>query len=186
MGFHTFDPAGAERLEDPSRYEYLSVEELLALFEASTEDVVLDLGSGTGFFTDDVAPHVRRIHAVDVQPEMHAFYKDKGVPENVDLVTAEVADLPFDDGQVDAAYSTMTFHEFATPEALGEVGRVLGPGGRLGIADWSASGEGGEGPPTSERYDADRATALLEDAGFEVKSGADRRETFVVSATMTR
>ena len=183
MGFHTFDAEGAERLEDPSRYEYLSVDELLALFEPTPADVVVDLGSGTGFFTDDVAPYARRVHAVDVQPEMHDYYREKGVPDNVDLVTAEVADLPFADGEVDAAFSTMTFHEFATGEALAELARVLGPGGRVGIGDWSAQGEGEHGPPVSERFDAERARDLLAGAGFDVGCTSERRETFVVSAT---
>jgi len=182
MGFHTFDPEGAERLEDQSRYAYLSVDELLALFGPEPGDVVADLGSGTGFYTDDVARHVERVYAVDLQPEMHDHYREKGLPDNVELVTAEVGDLPFADGELDAAFSTMTFHEFATPEALAEVARVLGPGGRLGICDWTAAGAGERGPPVAERFDAAEARARLEAAGFVVDRTEDRRETFVLAA----
>ncbi|WP_139136090.1 class I SAM-dependent methyltransferase, partial [Haladaptatus sp. W1] len=92
-------------------------------------ETVADLGSGTGFYTDDVASFGEAsnvsVYAVDMQDAMHDYYREKGVPENVALVTATIDDLPFDDDELDAAFSTMTFHEFASEDALAEVGRVL-------------------------------------------------------------
>lgn len=68
MGFHTFDADQADRLEDAaSRYCYLSREELLDALAPSPTDTVADIGSGTGFYTDDVAPHVEYVYAVDAQ-----------------------------------------------------------------------------------------------------------------------
>jgi hypothetical protein len=49
---------------------------------------------------------------------MHDYYRKKGVPENVDLVTSGVDDLPLDSDSLDAAFSTMTYHEFASEQAL--------------------------------------------------------------------
>jgi ubiquinone/menaquinone biosynthesis C-methylase UbiE len=183
MGFHTFDVDRAEFLEDEGRFRYVSVDELLALFDPALEDTVADLGSGTGFYTDTVAPEVGTVHAVDVQPEMHDFYREKpgGAPENVQFVTAEVSDLPFADGSLDGAFSTMTFHEFASEEALAEVARVLDVGARFGVADWSANGRGEAGPPHEERYDLAAAEAYCEAAGLTVEHGDERRETFVLS-----
>ncbi|WP_136715478.1 class I SAM-dependent methyltransferase [Halorientalis salina] len=182
MGFHTFDVSRADALEDPSRYEFLSVDELLALLDPQLDDTIADLGSGTGFYTDAIAPYVETLYAVDVQAAMHDAYREKGAPENVDFVTAEVQDLPFDDDALDGAVSTMTYHEFASPEASAELARVIAPGGRLAIADWTAAGEGIEGPPVDERYNAQTATEHLEAVGFEVVSAQDRRETFVLEA----
>jgi len=182
MGFHTFDASKAEGLEDVARYQYVSVDELLALFDPDG-GVVADLGSGTGFYTDDVAPYAGRVYAVDVQPEMHEFYRAKGAPDNVEFVTAEVLDLPFEDGLLDAVFSTMTFHEFATESALAEVARVLADGGRLGVADWSARGLNEAGPPLEERYDLADAVEMAEAAGLTVEHGDERRETFVLRAT---
>src|SRR6056297_3512960 len=119
MGFHTFDAESADRLEDVSRYRYLSREELVAALGAGADGQVsadgdatlgrvADLGSGTGFYTDDVAPFADEVRAVDVQSAMHDRYREKGVPENVEFVTADVGDLPFPDGDLDAAVSTMT------------------------------------------------------------------------------
>lgn len=57
MGFHMFDTDQADQLEDAgSRYRYLSREELLDALDLSPTDTVADIGSGTGFYIDDVAP----------------------------------------------------------------------------------------------------------------------------------
>jgi ubiquinone/menaquinone biosynthesis C-methylase UbiE len=183
MGFHTFDSDRADALEDPTRFAYCSVDELLALFGADTDQTVAEIGSGTGFYTDELAPYVGHVYAVDVQDAMHELYREKGVPENVELVTAEASDLPLDDGTVDAVVSTFTYHEFASSAALAELVRVLAPGGRVGVVDWSAEGLGETGPPTSERFAVSDAVAAVEDAGFSVDRAEERRETFVLAAT---
>jgi ubiquinone/menaquinone biosynthesis C-methylase UbiE len=184
MGFHTFDVDRAEKLDDPSRFAYVSVDELLALFDAVEGDVVADLGSGTGFYTDEVAPYVETVYAVDVQAEMHRYYRERGIPGNVETVSADVGDLPFDDDELSAAFSTMTYHEFASDASLAELARVLEPGGRVGIGDWTAAGVGEHGPPLDERFDAATASEALRAAGFEIVRAEDRRETFVVSARL--
>lgn len=182
MGFHTFDPGRAERLEDVSRYAYLSAEELLALLDPAPDDRILDVGSGTGFYTNDVAPYVERVYALDLQPAMHALYREKGLPGNVEPMTAAASALPFRDGVLDSAFSTMTYHEFATPVAVGELARTLRPGGRHVVVDWTANGEGERGPPRDERYSLSEAIEHAEEAGFEIDRAEERRETFVLVA----
>ena len=186
MGFHTFDAEMAAELERPDRYRWVSAEELFGAVTAGPDDraaaTVADLGSGTGFYTDAVASHVERVHGVDGQAEMHAYYRDKGVPENVDLVESDVSDLPFADDAIDAAFSTMTYHEFASDDALAELARVIRPDGRLALFDWSAAGDGAHGPPAGERFAASDAVAALEAAGFDVLRSSERTETFAVIA----
>ena len=184
MGYHTFDSDRADRLDDPSRFAYVSVDELLALFDPTPDAVVADLGSGTGFYTDEIAPSAEHVYAVDVQAAMHDHYRESGVPENVELVTANVTSLPFDDDVLDGAVSTMAYHEFASDAALSELARVCRPGAEIGIADWTAAGAGERGPPLTERFDATDAATAFEAAGFDVVSAEDRRETFVLSATL--
>ncbi len=182
MGFHTFDVERAERLEDPDRYRWVSAEELISVIDASLDGVVADLGSGTGFYTDDLAPHVGSVYAVDLQPEMHERYRQKGVPDNVELVESDVSELPLADGALDAAFSTMTYHEFASDDAVAELARVLQSGGRLALFDWSADGDGASGPPVDERFGVDDAVAALESVGFEVVHASTRTETFALVA----
>ena len=185
MGFHTYPTDRAAELEEVSRYRYLSREELLGALSLDGSETVVDLGSGTGFYTDDVAPFAARVHAVDLQEGMHERYREKGLPENVELVTADVADLPLPDNVCEAAVTTMTYHEFQSPEALAEVRRVLGSDGRFVVIDWSATGAGEDGPPTDERYDLPSASDQLRGAGFTVERTQERPETFLLIAAPT-
>jgi len=182
MGHHTFDAERADALEDDSRYAYLSVDELLGLFDFEETDCVADLGSGTGFYTRSVAEHVEDVLAIDVQPAMHAAFEEFGQPRNVFPITASVDWLPVGEDAFAAAYSTMTYHEFVSERALAELARAIEPGGRVAIADWSAEGIGERGPPLSERYDAATVAEHLSKHGFAVDKAEERRETLVVSA----
>ncbi|UIO99116.1 methyltransferase domain-containing protein [Halobaculum sp. CBA1158] len=182
MGFHTFDVDRADALEDPDRFRYCSGEELLAALGVPEDAAVADLGSGTGFYTDVIAPHVGTCYAVDVQAEMHDLYREKGLPATVEAVTAEVADLPLAADALDAAVSTMTYHEYAGDDALAELARVVRPGGRVVTVDWTAAGPGEAGPPREERFRVGDAAADFEDAGFAVERAETRRETFVLVA----
>lgn len=173
-----------DRLRDPSQYRYLSGEELRYLLNPDPEWVVADFGSGTGFYTDEISPVVKKVYAIDILEEMHEHYRDYGMPSNVEPITADFADTPFDDGDLDGAISTRTFHHgFET--ALDEIARVLRDRGRFVIVDWSATGAGERESPANEEYfDLATVQSLLIAAGFEIRVARERRETFVVVATL--
>lgn len=180
MGFHTFDPSRADRLDDVSRFRFCSREELLQYLPR--DGTIVDLGSGTGFYTDEIAPFVESVLALDVQAEMHDLYRENGIPDNVTPVTAAAEHLPLVESSVDGAFSTMTFHESTTPASLVELHRALSPEAPFVVVDWSANGNGESGPPRDERFDATQADALLTEAGFTVENATERSETFAVVA----
>ena len=171
----------ADRLEEPVQYRYLSAEEVYALLDPDPEWTIADLGSGTGFYTDEVAPLVDHVYAVDLHVAMQDAYREKGVPENVELETSDVSDLPFDDAHLDAALSLRTFHH-GVEDSLDEIRRVLRPGGRFVVVDWSATGAGerDRGPDPEDCFDLATAQSRLLDAGFEIRSARERRETFTI------
>lgn len=182
-GNHTFPAENAERLDDTAaRYCLLSAEELCWALDLPTGGTVLDVGSGTGFYVDDVASRAGRVVGLDVQPAMHAYYREKGTPPNVRLVTGSADAVPLAAASVDAAYTTMTYHELPRERATTELARVLVDGGRVALVDWSADGEGESGPPLAERFTANDAVSRLHDAGFSVVHAAVRPETFLVVA----
>ncbi len=186
MGFHTFDPERADKLEDESRYRWCSSEELISLLSPEPGDEMADLGSGTGFYTNPVAERVERVYAVDLQAEMHELYEEKGIPENVETVTAEVADMPFEDGSLDGVYSTMTYHEFSGEDAMAEIERVLAPGGRVVFVDWDLYGDGEGGSMPGERHGLGHAITALSKVGLTVDHATSRTETFVCRARKLR
>lgn len=182
MGYHTFDPDRADKLEEDNRYRWCSGEELLTQVAPHETATIADLGSGTGFYTDIVAPHAETVYAVDVQPEMHERYEQKGIPANVTLAEASVEELPFEDDTLDVAFSTMTYHEFSGEQSMQELARVIRPGGRLVTVDWTANGSGQAGPPVAERHTLDHAVGAVSEAGFTADHAVSRTETFVCRA----
>lgn len=179
---HTFPVEKADRLEDAeSRYSRLSGEEVIGLLRPSPVSKVLDVGSGTGFYTDVVAPQSEEVCALDVQKEMHRLYEKKGIPPNVRTVVSDASDMPFEDGTFGRALSTMTYHELGEG-AVEEIGRVLTKPGVFAVADWSAEGEGVSGPPLDERVSLGDVTNRLREAGFVLDGASERVETFVLRA----
>lgn len=185
MAFHTYPVERADDLDDPSRYRYCSFEELFSALDVSATDTVLDLGVGTGFFAADIAPYVDRLIGIDVQRPMLELLQDREGPSSVSPVTAAVEHLPIRSDSVDVAYSTMTFHEYATPAAHQAVSDVLSPDGRLVTIDWTQDGTGESGPSLDERFSLDEAVSQLQAAGYHVSRAEERTESFLMVARVS-
>lgn len=111
------------------------VSALLALLEP--ELVVGDLGCGTGHLSAALAPHVRRVIAVDASETMLDAARERlrGAP-NVDFRVGELEELPIESGSVDVAVLSLVLHYAADPlRVLSEAHRVLRNAGRLLVVD---------------------------------------------------
>lgn len=182
MGFHTFPVERSEELEDPARFRFCSREELIELLNPDSTDRVVELGSGTGFFSAEIAPFVGTLYAVDLQSGMHRRFREIGVPSNTFLVNASVSALPFDDGVFDLAYSVQTHHEYYTERAMNDVARTMRSGGRLVTVDWSVDKLSDIGPPPEQRFQPEEIIDHLVRAGFEILQQRVRPETVAIAA----
>ena len=121
--------------------EHVSAERSAALFRV--EGDVLEVGVGTGLNLPHYPDGVRSLTAVDPSEGMLRIARPRAasfrLPVTLALQDAEA--LPFEDGRFDAVVSTWTLCTIPdAPRALGEVRRVLRPGGRFfflehGLAD---------------------------------------------------
>ncbi|QDZ03121.1 class I SAM-dependent methyltransferase [Nitratireductor mangrovi] len=97
---------------------------------------VLDVACGTGALTAVVAEKVGpegRVTGLDINPQMLAVARAK--PLAVEWIEAPAERLPFADAAFDAVLSQFGFMFFDDQAlALGEMHRVLRPGGRLAVA----------------------------------------------------
>jgi SAM-dependent methyltransferase len=101
-----------------------------------------DLGCGTGALAATLAPWVRRVVAVDREPEMleEAARRVEGT-ENVELRQGDLESLPCRDAELDLVFALLVLHLLPDPQAaLAEAARVLRPGGQLVIQDMRSHG----------------------------------------------
>jgi ubiquinone/menaquinone biosynthesis C-methylase UbiE len=110
----------------------------LAAVALNEDDVLLDLGCGTGAAVRDAAPMVRRAVGFDLSPGMIAQARELARQiDNLEFREGDVSGpLPFEDGAFTAIVCTTAFHHFPRPrETIAEMVRVLAPSGRVVIAD---------------------------------------------------
>ncbi len=162
-----------ERLNDVARLRtQVSESDLARLLALRGMEDILDLGSGTGFYTDRISTLTTGlVYAVEASPEMNDHYRARGLPANVRLVPGDIAALPVRTGpgggalepaSADIACTIATWHEIDGRLDLPGLARVLRPQGRLIVIDWRRDLESREGgPPLEIRVTADEVAAAL-------------------------
>ena len=99
---------------------------------------VLDVASGTGESACFIAERfTARVSGIDRSDQMIQRAEAKAQSKNlkVEFKKADAANLPFDDGEFDVAICECTLSFFEKERVLGEMIRVVRPGGRIGIHD---------------------------------------------------
>lgn len=162
---------GAGWLERPEREREERTDLFIGRLALEPDDVVADIGAGTGYFSFPVAARVPdgRVLAVDIQPEMLALIEDKrdrlGV-DNVEPVRGTIADPNLPVGEVDLAFIVDAYHEFSHPwEMARGIHRALRPGGRLVLVEYRGEDRTVPIKPLHKMTEA-QARRELEAAGF--------------------
>ena len=180
-------PGRAERLMELSRLEsQLGEQDLARLLALRGDEDVIELGSGAGFYTDRIATLTTgTVYGLDIQPDMHEFYRERGLPGNVRLITGDVTRLDLPPASLDVACSISTWHESDGVIDLVGLTRALRPGGRLVVVDWRRDGYAPEkGPPQAIRLTKEEVASYLAPY-FRVTGSEDLgQHMFAVTATL--
>ncbi|HEX3299499.1 MAG TPA: methyltransferase domain-containing protein [Actinomycetota bacterium] len=105
--------------------------------ELKPGDRLLDVGCGTGAASRRAAAVAGSVVGADLSSEMlkEARQLARGI-DNVTFVQADAEALPLEDASFTAILCTNSFHHYPNPAAaIGEMARVLVPGGRLLVGD---------------------------------------------------
>jgi SAM-dependent methyltransferase/DNA-binding transcriptional ArsR family regulator len=102
----------------------------------------VDVGTGTGAFALELAQLGISVVAVDRSARMLAAARSRleaAGATNVELRAGDASALPLRDAEVDAAFAHMVLQYLASPgDALREMARVVRPGGRVIVADFTS------------------------------------------------
>ena len=99
---------------------------------AGVDGEILEIGFGTGLNLGHYPEHVRHLTAVDPRVGMTRIARRRIERSHidVDLRVQTAEELPFQDGRFDCVVSTWTLCSIRDARrAIGEIGRVLRPGG---------------------------------------------------------
>jgi SAM-dependent methyltransferase len=133
-----FQAAAGEYERGRPDYPQAAVRALAEHLRIGPGRLVLDLAAGTGKLTRQLVPFGARLVAVELVEAMRAALA-RSLPGILTLAGRAEA-IPLADASVDAAVVAQAFHWFDPEAAIGELHRVLRPGGRLGLV-WNVRDE---------------------------------------------
>jgi arsenite methyltransferase len=142
FGSSLYDISQRAELPDAAVLASLGCGNPTAVADLRDGETVLDLGSGGGI---DVILSARRVgpaghaYGLDMTDEMLALARrnaaDAGI-ENATFLQGLIEEIPLPDASVDVVISNCVINlSTDKPAVLREIGRVLKPGGRIGISD---------------------------------------------------
>ncbi len=179
MGREIAEVAGIGReewLDRPERETNELPNRVVRALELEIDDVVADIGAGTGYFTFRLAPHVPegKVFAVDIEEEMLEIIADRAANRgvnNVEPVLGTVRNPGLPEESVDVALIVFTYTQFSHPrEMMLNIRDALKPGGRVVLVEYR-----GEDPtiPAASVYKITDEQARKEMSA----AGLDWRET---------
>ncbi len=171
-----FEKAAVVWDKDPGRVQMAKTiaDAMINALHPHGTELVMDYGTGTGNIALGIAPHVRRIIAVDSAKGMLEVLKEKLVNDGITTIEPrewsigqDTVDLPV----FDLILSSMTMHHVRdTAAAARTFHKLLQHGGKIAIADLdSDNGEFHEAPGIAEHDGIDRKNLqrIFEEAGFD-------------------
>ena len=117
-------------------------DEVVANMGLDPDDIVADIGAGSGYFSFRIAKLVPdgKVLAVDIQPEMLQLIerqKVQGGVSNIEGVLGEIDNPNLPLNSIDAAIMVDAYHEFSHPfEMIDGIYNALRPGGRIFLLEY--------------------------------------------------
>lgn len=164
----------AKVLEASSRDAWQKPHEVMQALALKKDEVVADLGAGSGYFTRRLARHAAKVYAVDIDAKLLEKTKSSS-PENVETVLATHDDPKLAPSSVDTIFICNVLHHIeGRPAYYAKLKAALKPGGRIVNIDFYKR-KLPVGPPVSMKLSEEEVEAEFKAAGFAL----DRSHTFL-------
>lgn len=106
----------------------------LTLTQMNAQSKVLEIGCGTGLFTEKVSSSGAHIIATDLSEDLLLVARKKNIP-NCIFEEADAHQLKYADASFDIVFGSSILHHLDMLVSLKEVYRVLKPGGKMVFAE---------------------------------------------------
>ena len=165
--------------DDPSRDAWQKPDEILQALHVRAGLTIADLGAGTGYFSVRLAKAVGpsgRVLAIDVEPKLIAYIKDRAEREALPQITAVLA--PPNDPKIPPASAALvlivdTWHHIDDRLTyLGKLARGLAPGGHVAVVDFK-KGDFPVGPPDAHKLTPEAVIQEFSKAGWALAERKD-------------
>lgn len=169
---------GAAWLERENRKEEERTDLLIQALELEADDVVADIGAGSGYFTFRISKLVPQgsVLAVDIQPEMLNMIQKKMTGDrisNIKLILGDIDDPALPEDSVDLVLMVDAYHEFSHPREMMEaIVASLAPEGRVVLAEYRAEDPEVMIKPTHKMTEA-QAVKEMAAVGLELVENKD-------------
>jgi arsenite methyltransferase len=155
----------ARVLNDPARDAWQKPHDVVMALALRPDEVIADIGAGTGYFSRRFARHAGKVYAVDIDAKLLAI-ADEGAPANQIIVKADPDDPKLADASVDTLFFCDVWHHIeGRPAYLKKLDRALKPGGRIVMIDFHRR-PAPVGPPLEMKISAEELIGELSAAGF--------------------
>lgn len=135
-------------LENPERDAWQRPSQVIAALQLKPDEVVADIGAGTGYFTRRFVPVVKSVYAVDIDTALLTAIMH-GEPKNVVPVLASIEDPRLPQATIDTVFICDVLHHIADrPRYYAKLREGLRANGRIVIVDFHKR-EQPVGPPPS-------------------------------------
>ena len=165
------------KLENPIRLAELNPEDTLRKIGLRDNQIVCDIGAGSGIFTIPAAQITRKkVYAVDINDEMLSIISGKASAEgitNIELIKVKDDHYQIMDHSIDIALMVTVLHEINNPSVfLAEIKRILKNNGKIAVIEFHKR-ETQMGPPIEHRLGKDELKEMLRAIGFIVQEKFD-------------
>ena len=157
----------ARVLNDPQRDEWQKPHEVVTTLALRPDEVVADIGAGTGYFARRFAHHAAKVYAVDIDVKLLAMAK-QGAPANLETVLAKPDDPGLPPKSVDTIFFCDVLHHIENRAAyLPQLKLALKPAGRVVNIDFYKKPLP-VGPPESMKLSERQVVEEFKAAGFRL------------------